>query len=159
MANSVKVNISQNFLEAGVEELPNASFLERPDVYYDMRNNMLSYNTDMSTLQWYLNYLESNARFASRNPSAYPGYLLNLGYIPVVFLPSCCSNYSVTMINKLDSMQLPYIKTAAYSFVVQRPAIDSLDAWVNKLDIENVLGIPMLEITSRKVVERIYDRL
>lgn len=155
--NSVRVNIAKNFLECGTEDLPNADFLQRPDVYYDMRNNLLSYEVDMKGLQWYYNYLESNARYASRNPMAYPGYLLNLGYIPVVFLPSCCASYSVTMINKLDSIRLPYIKTAAYSFVVQRPVMDTLDAWVNKLDIERVLGIPMMEITSRKVVERVYD--
>ena len=156
-SNSVRVNISHNFLEAGTEELPNEEYLKRADVYYDTRNNMLSYNTDLQGLTWYLNYLESNARFASRNPMAYPGYLLNLGYIPIVFLPSCCSHQSVTMINKLDAIQLPYIKTAAYSFVVQRPVMDTLDAWVNKLDIEKKFGIQMLDITSRKVVEMIYD--
>lgn len=159
MSNTIKVNISENFVERGSEDLPNESWLNRPDVYYDLRNNMLCYHADFSNMQWYLNYLDSNARYASRNPSAYPGYLLNLGYIPIVFLPSCCSQYSVTMINKLDSLQLPYIKTAAYSFVLQRPAMDTVDAWVNKLDIEEKFGIPMLDITSRKVVERIYDRI
>lgn len=157
--NSVRVNVATNFLECGTEELPNAEFLNRPDVYYDMRNNMLSYDTDVSDLQWYLNYLESNAHFAARNPNAYPGYLLNLGYIPIVFLPSCCAQYSVAMINKLDVIKLPYIKTAAYSFVVQRPAMDGLDAWVNKLDIEKHFGTPLLDITSGKVVKQIYDKL
>lgn len=91
MASGVRVYIAQNFLECGSEVLPDASYLERADVFYDIRTNMLVNNVDMLGMQWYYNYLESNARFAFKNPNAYPGYLLNLGYIPVVFLPSCCA--------------------------------------------------------------------
>lgn len=156
MSSGVRVYIAQNFLECGSEVLPDASYLERADVFYDIRTNMLINNVDMLGMQWYYNYLESNARFAFKNPNAYPGYLLNLGYIPVVFLPSCCAQASTAMINKLDTINIPYIKTAAYSFVVQRPNMDVVDAWVNKLDIEKHMGIPLLEITSRKVVEAIY---
>lgn len=157
MANALKVNISVNFVEEGSIELPSASYLERPDVYYDLRNNMLISNPDFNGWQWYYNYLDSNARFAQRNPSAYPNYLLNLGYIPIVFLPSCCSSLAVTMLNTLDYKRLPYIKTAAYSFVVQRPPMDIVDAWMSKLDIEKLFGIPLTEITSSEVVRRIYD--
>ena len=139
-----------------MKELPSESWLSREDVYMDERNNMFSYFTDFSNMEWYYNYLKSNSRYALRNPKSYPTYLLDLGYIPVVFLPSCCSSRSVSMINKLDTMNIPYIQTGAYSFVQNKPSLDYMDAWVSKLDIERIFGIPLNNITSVDVARRIY---
>lgn len=153
---SVRVNIAKNFSEEGTRELPSESWLARPDVFLDERNNLFSYECNFEGWEWYYNYLKSNANFAFRNPKAYPTYLLDLGYIPVVFLPSCCSNRAVTMINTLDQKGIPYIKTGAYSFLLSKPQLDYMDAWVSKLDIERIFGIPIGSINSVDVVRRIY---
>ena len=157
MSKSFRVNIAFNCIAQGTEDLPSAEFLERPDVFYDSRNNLLSYNCDFSNNEWYYNYLNTNALYAHKNPSAYPTYLLDLGFIPVVFLPSCCAHLSATMINTLVQKGIPHIKTGAYSFMLRRPVTDVLDAWVSKLDIERIFGIPLKDITSADVARRIFD--
>ena len=153
---STHVNIAKNFKHEGLQEMPSEGWLQRADVYLDERNNTLSYETNFNNMEWYYNYLSSNAKFALRNPKAYPAYLLDLGYIPVVFLPSCCSSRSVTMINKLDNMNIPYIQTGAFSFVTSRPSLNYFDAWVSKLDIERIFNIPLDQITSVDIARRIY---
>lgn len=163
MGISSRVNLAVNFLEQGTEDWPNEDFLNRPDVYYDLRNNMLSEKCDFSNLQWYLNYMKSNVRYASRNFSAYPSYLLNLGFIPVIFLPMCYTKDAPmfheminSMFHRLDNLRIPYIKTAGYSFVLQRPAGEQFDAWVSKLDIERLFQIPLRQITSEDIVRRLF---
>ena len=153
---SLIVNIANNFLEEGTSYLQSETWLNRPDVYLDERNNMFSYNTNFTNDNWYYNYLISNSRYALRNPKAYPTYMLDLGYIPVVFLPSCRAPKAISMISKLDAMNIPYVQTGAYSFVVSKPSLDYTDAWVSKLDIERILGIPLNQITSVETVRRIY---
>lgn len=157
MSKTVRVNSANNFVSTGTIELPSAEDLNASGCYYDVRNNMLSYNNNFQDKEWYYNYLKTNAMFAAKNPGAYPNYLLDLGFIPVVFLPSCCSHLSVSMINTLVQKGIPHIKTGAYSFVVQRPVVDYLDAWVSKLDIERIYGIPLKDITSAEVARRIFQ--
>lgn len=152
-----EIFISDNFELIGKEEFPNESFLKRPDVFYDSRTMMISYNTDFSNFDWYYNYINSNATFAGKNPKAYPSYLLNLGFIPIVFLPSCCQSYSVLFQNAMDIKQLPYIKTKAYSFVTQHTDIDCVDAWMSKMDISRIFNIPIEQIKAVDIIRRILD--
>lgn len=154
--NKRRVIVSNNFLENGTSEVDLEAAMSGSYVYFDARNDMLSYDSSFADNTWYFNYIKSNVNFAARNPKAYPSYLLDLGYVPVVFLPSCCSQQAVTMINVLDQKGYPYIKTGAYSFVKQRAYLDYMDAWMSKLDIERIFGIPLFQITSEEVIRRIY---
>ena len=126
-------------------------------MFYDSRTRMLAYNTNFNNFDWYYNYINSNAIFASKNPGAYPSYLLNLGFIHIVFLPSCCQSYSVLFQNALDIKQLPYVKTRAYSFVTQHTDMDSVDAWMSKMDISRIFNIPIEEIRAVDIIRRILD--
>lgn len=152
-----EIFIADNFKLLGKEECPSESYLQRSDVYFDTRTMMVTHNADFSNLEWYYNYIETNAVFASKNPKAYPSYLLNLGFIPIVFLPSCCQSYSVLFQNAMDVKNLPYIKTKAFSFVMQHTDMDVVDIWMSKMDINRIFGIPIEQIRSVDVIRRILD--
>jgi hypothetical protein len=151
--------IANNFkITEKLNKLPSSSFMSNPSVMLDVRNNMFCVDCDFCNWQWYYNYLETNAMLAYKAANkAYPAYLLGLGYVPIVFLPSCIIGKGTSMLNVLDSKGLPYIKTAAYSFTVSKPNMDTIDAWMSKLDIERIFGIPYDKVRSVDVVRRIYD--
>lgn len=151
-----EVFISNNFKLIGKQELPSAEYLQRAGIYYDTRLGMLVENLSLTDIEWYANYLDTNAYIAGKNPSAYPTYLLDLGYIPIVYLPSCCITLGVPMLAQLDVQNIPYIKMSPLSFVHQYCNIDTVDAWVSKLDIHEALGIPVDQIKASDVARRLF---
>lgn len=154
----IKVFIGDNFKLLGREELPSESYLNRADVLFDERTQMVTHNNNFNNLDWYYNYIETNATLAAKNPSAYPSYLLSLGFVPIVFTPSCCpSTFATVLINRLDVNQLPYIKTKAYSFVTQHTEMDNLDAWMSKMDISRIFNVPVESIRSNDIIRRILN--
>lgn len=154
---TLKILLSDNFAYQSLIDLPDEDVLNRYDVYYDMRNGMMSQNTDFTNLEWYYNYLNTNAAFSAQNPDAYVNYLPALGYIPIVFLPSCCEKYSIPMISILDSLSVPYIKLTSMSFTVKFCKMETTDVWVSKLDINKQFGIPIQNIRSADLARRLFD--
>lgn len=159
MSNSIQINMSVNFKYSGVEIIEMEDFellCEREDVYYDERMELVSVNTNWRDVQWYYNYLETTAAMAVKNSEAYATYLLDLGYIPVVYVPTCAKNVIVSMLNVLNTLNIPFIRVKSTSFSKKYFVSDMHDSWVHKFDIERILGIPVSEITSKEVVRRLY---
>ena len=157
MANKpYEIFVSDNFMLSGMCEVPSEEWLRRPGVFFDTRTNMLSSDSRFDTFDWYINYLKTTAIFAGKNPSAYPTYMLDLGYIPVVYLPSCCVGTYAEMFAKLDKIDIPYVKLNPTSFVMKYVDIDAVDAWVSKMDISRLWGIPVEQVRSVDVVRRIF---
>ena len=151
---SYKMKYSQNFKYITDVEIPSIDEVSR--YVMDERNMMLCEGLDLDNMEWYYNYLDTNAFFAMRNPGAYPTYLLDIGYIPLVFLPSCCSKFEVPMSNKLAELDIPSLKLRSMSFTLNYTKLDSFDTWVSKLDIEKIFGIPIQDIRASSVARRIY---
>lgn len=148
-----KLNLEK---QLGEDEL--IQLCSKSDTYLDERTGMISANTDLKGIQWYLNYLETTGIFAKRNPKAYPTYLLDLGFIPIVYLPSPCMSASASMIAKLHTNNIEFVAMRPMSFVYSNfsDAPETSDAWVSKLEIEAKLGIPIDSITSTEVVRRLF---
>ena len=155
-ADALKVFIGNNFKVEGQDTFPtNSNYLKRDDVFYDERCKFLTHNLDTSNWDWYFNYLEFNQVAANKNPSARPTYLLDLGYVPVVFLPTCCAKVGPTLIEILDRKNLPYIKTFPMSFVTKYCDIMGIDAWMSKMDAAKLLDIAPEQVTSALVLRRL----
>lgn len=155
---SLKVFIGDNFKVEGQDLLPtSSSYLKRPDVYYDERSRFLTRNLNLSNWDWYYNYLEFTQVLASKNASAKANYLLDLGYVPVVYLPTCCLQLGNKMLEALDKVGIPYVKIRPTSFVNKYCDIVAIDAWVSKMDAASILGIPPEKVTSVAIVRRLLN--
>lgn len=154
---SIQMYLTDNFKNPSLIDLPDEGILQKYDSFYDIRNSMLSVQTDFTDLEWYYNYLDTNAYFAVKNPDAYVNYMPALGYIPIVFLPSCCEKFSIPMLGVLDKLEVPYIKLVSMSFTIKFCKMETTDAWVSKLDISKMFNIPITEIRSSKIARRLFD--
>lgn len=156
MAKAFEVFMSDNCKLTSRCELPSEDYLQRPGVFYDQRVNMLIENINLTNMKWYENYLETMASLAGKNPDAYPTYMLDLGYIPIVYVPSCCAKLSVPMRTILDAKGIPHVKTNPMSFIFKYCSFDTIDVWMSKLDINKLFNIPIAEIKSVDVVRRLF---
>lgn len=152
----LKLNQSENFAFIEQSELKSIEMLDEANVYMDARTAMVSYKTDFSGLDWYTNYLDSVAYFARKNPKAYPQYLLQLGYIPVVYMPSCAGQFGVQCMTVLSNLKIPYVRMKATSFVIPYYQSDMVDAWCSKLDLGAYFGISPENVRSTDVVRRLF---
>ncbi len=151
----IKVFVGRNFKPDGLCDLPDINYLEQLDIFYDERNQFLTQGIDKSNWQWYYNYIDFVHTISSKNPNARPLWLLDIGYIPIVYLPSCCSGMSTELFAKLDEKRIPYVKTQPYSFVTKYVNGLTADGWVSKMDLSKILNIPPNEITSEKVLKEL----
>ena len=127
-------------------------------VIYDARTNVISYNTDLSNMTWYQNYLKANDIFAKQNPDAYMTYLLDLGYMPIVFLPSCLAQpMYAKMVNVLTKISLPFVQFKSRSFNIKYFESDTFDAWVSKLDVAELLHIAPKDVRADDLARRLFN--
>ena len=79
--------------------------------YLDKRHLILS-TIDASSWDFYLNYLDICSVFARQYPNNKPSYLLELGYIPLIMLPSTNLELGPTLTALLDAQNVPYKATS-----------------------------------------------
>ena len=155
---SSQYRLSKNFMYTTGDFAPDDLDFSDADTFFDERNSMISVNTNFNNFEWYYNYLDSLVKLAGLCPQHKGAYLLDLGYIPVVALPTCCASMEVSMMHALDKIKLPYVKIPMYTFDGSyKYNLAGLDAWASKLDIEQILGIPFKDVRSVDVARRIFD--
>lgn len=155
-----KLLFANNFQYTGVreiDELEMSMLADQGELLFDERLSIMSVNNTLSNIDWIINYLKTASMFAKSNPSAYATYLLDLGYVPVVYLPSCCSAASHNIIGLMNRVGLQYINVKATSFTQSYFVSDMYDAWVHKLDAAKFLGIDPIDVTSEKIIRRLYE--
>lgn len=154
----LKVYIADNFAIHSYDELPTSSaYLQRSDVYLDERLGILTENWDRKDFQWYYNYLDSAKFLSTKNKDAYCNYLLDIGYIPLVYMPTVCKEFSVKLLNLLDKMNIEYVRMRPTSFVYSRVNIETPDAWISKMTVSKLLNIPIEQVTSKETFRRIFQ--
>lgn len=124
---------------------------------FDERTLFITTDFDETNWNWYFNYLTSMNALASKNRDAHCNYILDLGYVPVIYLPSCCTDKNTELMNALRESQLPYITMAATSFVTKFCNIDATDVWVNKLDAAEYLNCAPEDVRSVDIVRRMLN--
>lgn len=148
---------SNNFAYTDKSELSSVVGLDDKDTYLDSRMYMISVNTNFQNNDWLINYLNTAAYFARKNPDAYPTYLCDLGYIPVVYLPTCVPTLGTKLMLILDAKKIPYIKVKGTSFVQKYFNTDMTDAWVHKLDAAKVLDCKPEEVRAVDFVKEVFN--
>ncbi len=123
---------------------------------YDKRLDILSIDTDPSNMNWYINYLQTTSYIAKHNPDAYSNYLLDLGYIPIVYLPLCFQELSASLLNTLNAREIPYVQIRTTSFSRAYVASDAYDAWISKMDLQRIFDMDPRTVTSVEAFRRIY---
>lgn len=148
---------SENFAYTDKGALSSVVGLDDPDTYMDTRMYMISTHTNFKTKDWLINYLNTAAYFASKNHDAYPTYLCDLGYIPVVYLPTCVPTLGTKLMLILDEKNIPYIKVKGTSFIQKYFNTDITDAWVHKLDAAKILGCKPEAVRSADFVREVFN--
>lgn len=153
---SVTMNLAKNFEFVKYAEVT-SELLDDPTAFVDKRSYMLSSECNFSSMDWYLNYLSTTDYFARKNPSAYPTYLCQLGYIPVVYLPTCVPpQLGVRLMLILDNNKIPYVKMRGTTFVRRYFDNDVTDAWVHKFDAAKVLSCKPEDVRSIAFVKEVF---
>lgn len=155
MSQGFKVFIGRNFKPTGLYDLPSEEYLNQPGVFYDGRNQIITTDWDTSNWEWYYNYLDFAQTLAHKNKNPRPTWLLDLGYIPVVYFPSCCTSKGAELFVKLDELKIPYVKLPPYSFIQSYTNGLQADGWVSKMDVYERLGVPPEKITSEKLLREL----
>ncbi len=158
---SLNVLVSKNFKDAQMRSFTDYEFkniCSLPDTCFDSRTYMISTDTDLNSMEWYFNYLTTISEMARQHPDAYPTYLLDLGYIPIVYLPTCLTSLSAVMHSVLNTAALPYISIKTTSFNRSFVPSDTYDLWVHKMDISRKFDIDLGDIRSSDIARRLYDR-
>lgn len=151
---AIKVFVSNNFKVDQLIDLPDESALSNPRISYDERNHILTYDLDLSNWQWYYNYLDFVYTISnSRNTKA--TWLLDLGFVPIVYLPSCCSSYASLLFKIMDNASIPYIKMQPYSFLSRYVSDMALDGWMSKMEASKLLGLAPEKITSEIILKEL----
>lgn len=156
LASNIVINFSENFKFIDKREIRGTSEALSDDTYLDNRMYLLSVHTDFHNTNWLVNYIETASYFAKVNKDSYPRYLLELGYIPVVYLPSCVPELGINMMQRLDALNIPYVKMKSTSFVQKWYNTDSIDAWVHKFDAAKVLGCKPEEVRSVRFLREVF---
>lgn len=149
------LNSSLNFAYKDTSEVQ-FELLDDPATFVDARMAMVSYQTDHNGIDWYLNYINTAAYFARKNPKAYPSYLTALGYVPIVYVPSCAGMHGVKFMTILDNSGIPYVRMKATSFVVPYFQSDMVDAWCSKLVLGDYLHIKPEDVRSADIIRRLF---
>lgn len=149
------LNSSINFAFKDASEVQ-FEYLNDETTFIDARMAMVSYQTDQSGIDWYLNYIHSAAYFARKNPKMYPSYLTALGYVPIVYVPSCAGIHGVKFMSILDASGIPYVRMKATSFVIPFFQSDMVDAWCSKLVLGDYMGVKPEDVRSADVIRRLF---
>ena len=123
----------------------------------DTRTMYVVRNLNMDNWDWYSNYIELNRFLATKNLKARPSYLLDLGYVPVVLLPSQFAEMAYDFFTILDALHVPYARLRPSSFINPKLEMSGADAWISKMDGAEVLGCQPYEVTSDKLIRRLFS--
>lgn len=163
----VMVNFATNFKLTGVGPMiTDPVQLSRPDVRFDLRTRMLTFNFDESNMDWYFNYIDSVRHFAQQNPTVYATFLLDAGYVPVIYLPidttetinarSICLNMQYKLLQALMKSTIPYISMTPTTFTPYRIQYGNVsDAWVSKMDAIKFINKSPDKITADDVIREV----
>lgn len=129
--------------------------------FYDIRTNSLGVNVDFHNWQWYLNYIKLVGVIARNTVGkSRCAYLLNNGYIPLIYLPTDVvkANYEleVKLFELLDSQGIPYARLRKSSFLDRKVDVEGSDAWVSKMDMSELLGCKPYEVTTCAVLKEVF---
>lgn len=153
---AVKCFLADNFAIEGTGNLLDYENLitSTDNTLYDERTGTLSYNTDRSTWKWYYNYVNSVSILAQKNPNAPACNLLDLGYVPLVYLPTCATNMENDLFTILDVTKIPYVKLRKTSFVFSKVDLTGADAWISRMDAAPMLGCAPENVRSEDCIRR-----
>ena len=163
----VIVNYASNFqLSGSGPMITDPVQLSRPDIRFDLRTRMLTFNFDHTNMNWYFNYIKSARHFAAKHPDGWATFLLDAGYVPVIYLPidttetvnrqSICLNYYNVLLKALMRSKLPYISMTATTFAPYRIQYGNItDAWVSKMDASRFLHKAPELITADDVIREV----
>lgn len=154
---NIVINKTINFRFDTRSELPASSVLNESSTFFDDRMNLLSVDTNFNEMYWYINYIDTTAYFAKNNRRAYPTYLLDLGYVPVVYVPTCVPTLSVKLNIILDQKKIPYVKVKGTSFVRNYFSTDIVDSWVHKFDAAKLLRCNVEDVRSIPLIKEVFN--
>ena len=147
--------ITHDFLTA----LPGDFDLEA-DAVMDTRHYVYVHNPEY-TIQMYLNYLKFVYALYNKSQPTYKGppqpavYMLQLGYLPVVFPPSFWEDkLHVAVVPKLRESGLPYYARPASNVLNSNYSSAYPDLWVSKLDAAEFCHCRPEETTVEEVLKR-----
>ena len=153
---TLKCFIGNNFVVDGYESISlDSPIVRSSDTYLDERSMFLSFSINLSNWDWYFNYLDFIKNCALKRPDARPSYMLDLGYIPVIYLPSCLSHLENDLIRVLDVKGVPYVKQRKMSFSHSKVDLEGYDVWVSKLDAATYLNCEPEDVTSKAFIRRV----
>lgn len=122
----------------------------------DLRHLILS-DVNLDNFDFYYNYLDLVEVLSRTYPDSKPCYLLDLGYIPLIMMPTPALNLAPKLAALLDTMNVPYVRQAPFSFVTGYTNIDTVDIWVHKLDMAERFGIAPEKVRSADIFRRLFD--
>ena len=159
MQNTVKCFTGPNFEFTGIARFNiQDKSLYQQGVKYDARNKFLTYDFDDSNWDWYFNYLQFTYMCSMSAVNARCNYLLDLGYVPVIYLPSFIDTaVESNLFDKLDKTKVPYVKMYKTSFQVSKTDLEGADAWVSKMDAAKYLGCDPVAVTSKDFIRRLLN--
>ena len=125
----------------------------------DERTWSVSMNTDFTNLQWYENYITLTRFLAQKHPNSYPTYLLDLGYVPLIYLPTAAIDIGLdrAMMDIVESMSIPNIRTRPTSFVRDKINVSTMDVWVHKIHGADILKCKPEDVRSIALIEEVFS--
>lgn len=157
VADTVTMNFGRNFKFDGKVEVGADSVYVTSDRYViDSRNDFVCEDVDLSNWGWYINYLDYVQEMFVRNSDCRVAWLVNLGYVPVVYMPSCFVSFGAIIKNVLDRAELPYITWHATSMTKRKIALSTADAWVSKMDAAVKFGVNPEDVTSNFIIKELF---
>lgn len=157
--------VGDNFVTDSFTKVTDSD-LRSLETIVDHRSLFVSKSIDTTNWEWYYNYLNLNAQFASlsvsnpigshkRNPTV-NDYLLRYGYIPMIFLPQNVGSGPRGELQAiLDTNNIEYIVQKSISFINPEYYTEEVDAWVSKLDLSEKFGIKPEMVRSADIWRRL----
>lgn len=151
----LKCFYATNFSVEGCGPMLSDTAISANNYLLDERMMILSSGNDLHDWTWYFNYLDFVRVSASKNPDARASYMLNLGYIPVIYMPTCMQDLEPKLFEVLDFKKVPYAKLHKTSFTVGKIDLPGTDAWVSKMDAGEIMGIEPDKVRSIDFIRRV----
>lgn len=153
--NSIKCFLANNFVIEDRVDIPTRKdYLERPDVMLDERTFILSHSVDRTNWDWYFNYINSIRTLAQKNYDSPANNILDLGYVPLIYLPSCMLFMESELFRILDVTGVPYTKLHKSSFIFNKVDLQGADAWMSKMDAAELLDCKPIDVTAEMCIRR-----
>lgn len=160
----MKYYFGENFLINDIlDEDKVQGLLDKGAATLDTRTGSVTYGLKTDDWSWYHNYISFQQFLSNNVPDARISYLLDLGYVPVIYLPSCVAtlassdtNMTTLMFKLLDASPFEYVTTRPMSFVRSKCDIDTMDAWVHKLQAADILECSPESVRSLDIIRRVY---